>query len=63
MGLPQWLNGKESICNGRDARYASSLPALERSPGYPPQYYCLENSMDKGAGRLQYKGSQGVRRD
>ena len=36
-----------------DAGDAGSIPGLERSPGegngYPLQYSCLENSMDRGA--------------
>ena len=59
MRLTQWLRGKEPICNGGDARYASSLPVLGRSPGegngYPPQYSCLENPTDKGARQAPVK--------
>ena len=43
-------NGKESVRNVGDQ---SSIPGLGRSPGegkgYPLQYSCLENSMDRGA--------------
>ena len=42
--------GKESACNAGDL---SSIPVSGRSPGegnsYPLQYFCLENSMDRGA--------------
>ena len=42
--------GKESTCNAGDL---SLIPGLERSPGEgntnPPPYFCLENSMDRGA--------------
>ena len=42
-------DGKESACNVGDP---GSMPRLERSPGggngYPLQYSCLENSMDRG---------------
>ena len=42
--------GKESACNVGDP---GSIPDLERSPeeenGYPPQYSCLENPMDREA--------------
>ena len=42
--------GKESACNMGDL---GSIPGLGRSPGvgngYPFQYSCLENSMDRGA--------------
>ena len=40
---------KESACNAGDP---VSIPGLWRSPGeangYPLQYFCLENSMDRG---------------
>ena len=43
-------SGKKSACNAGDL---GSIPALGRSPGegngYPLQYSCLENSMDRGA--------------
>ena len=48
---PLWLrfSGKESACNAGDP---GSIPGLGRSPGvkngYPLQYSCLENPMDKG---------------
>ena len=39
-----------------DTRDAGLIPWLGRSPGegngYPPQYSCLENPMDRGAGGL-----------
>ena len=42
LGHPWWLGGKDSACN---ARYASSIPGLGRSPGEvngnPLQYSCL----------------------
>ena len=42
--------GKESACNARDL---GLIPGSGRSAGegigYPLQYSCLENSMDKGA--------------
>ena len=41
---------KESACNAGDM---GSVPGSGRSPGegkgYPLQYCCLENSMDRGA--------------
>ena len=44
------LDGKESACN---AGVLGSIPGPGRSPrdgnGYPLQYSCLENSMDRGA--------------
>ena len=43
-------DSKESACNARDV---GSIPGLRRSPeernGYSLQYFCLENSMDRGA--------------
>ena len=67
--LPVWLDfsdgsdGKASAYNARDL---GSIPELERSPGegngYPLQYSCLKNSMDRGAWRaIQYTGLQRVR--
>ena len=47
--LPRGLRGKESPTNARDA---SSIPGLGRSPGEgkgnPLQCSCLENPMDTG---------------
>ena len=43
-------DGKESACNAEDM---GLIPGLERSAGegngYPFQYSCLENPMDRGA--------------
>ena len=43
-------DGKEFACNAGDL---DSIPGSGRSPGerngYPLQYSCLENSMDRGA--------------
>ena len=42
-------NGKESACNVGDPDF---IPGMGRSPGerngYPLQYSCLENFMDRG---------------
>ena len=50
MGFPGGPGGKESACNARDP---SLISESRRSPGerngYPPQYSCLENPMDRGA--------------
>ena len=50
MDFPDGSNSKESACNARDLGFISGP---ERSPGegngYPLQYSCLENSMDRGA--------------
>ena len=49
-GLPKWLSGKESTFQHRKC---AVNPGLGRSPwkgdGYPLQYSCLENPMDRGA--------------
>ena len=49
MGFPGGSDIKEYACNAGDL---GSIPGLERSPGegngYPLQYSCLENSMDRG---------------
>ena len=49
--------GKESAYN---AGYLGSVPRLGRSPGegngYPLQYYCLENSVDRGAWQATVHG-------
>ena len=48
--FPGGSDSKESTCKARDV---SSIPGSGRSPGegigYPLQYSCLENFMDKGA--------------
>ena len=50
LGFPGGSDDKESACNARDL---GSITGLGRSPaegnGYPIQYLCLENSMDRGA--------------
>ena len=58
LGLPRWLRGKESACNAEDSEDVGSIPGLERSPregnGYPLQYSCLENSLDRGVLQAGY---------
>ena len=50
-------DGKESACNVGDP---GSIPGPGRSPGevngYPLQYSCLENSMDRGAWQATVHG-------
>ena len=50
MGFPGGSDGKESACNAGDL---GLIPGSGRSPGerngYPFQYSCLENPMDRGA--------------
>ena len=57
--FPDGSDGKESACNAGDL---GSIPRSGRSPGegngYPLQYSCLQNSMDRGT-----MGSQRVRHD
>ena len=52
-GLPQWLSGKESTFNSEDMGDTGSILVWGRFPagghGYPLQYSCLENPMDRGA--------------
>ena len=49
-GFPADSDGKESACNARDL---GLIPGSGRSPGeengYPLQYSCQENSMDRAA--------------
>ena len=57
MGFPGGSDGKESACSAKDL---SSILGLGRAPGegkgYPLQYSCLENSMDRGAWRATVHG-------
>ena len=50
LGFAGGSDGKESACNAGDP---GSIPGSGRSPGeengYPLQYSCLENLMDRGA--------------
>ena len=50
MGFLGGSNGEKSACNAGDV---GSIPGLGRSTGegngYPLQYSCMENSMDRGA--------------
>ena len=64
LGPPRWLSYKEFTCSEGDS---GSIPGLGETPGkghgYPLQYSCLENPMDRGAQRPQSTGSQRVRCD
>ena len=57
MGFPGILDSKESACNAGDP---GSIPGSRRFPGeengYPPQYSCLENSMDREASQATVHG-------
>ena len=56
-GFPVGSDGKEFACNAGDP---GSVPGLERfhgeENGYPLQYSCLENSMDRGAWQATFHG-------
>ena len=49
---PRWHSGKEATCQASSVK-AGLIPGLGRSPvegnGYPLQYSCLEDPMDRGA--------------
>ena len=57
LGFRGGSDGKESACNAGDP---GSIPGLGRSPegghGYPLQYSCLENPMDRGAWKATVQG-------
>ena len=57
MDLPGGSADEESACNAGDL---GSVPRLGRYPrggkGYPLQYSCLKNSMDRGAWRASAQG-------
>ena len=57
LGFPGGSDGKESACNAGDRL----SPKLGRSPeegnGYPLQYSCLENPMDRGAWQATVPGA------
>ena len=56
MVAPVVKKKKNPPASAGDIRDASLTPWLERSPEVgndnPPQYSCLENSMDRGARRV-----------
>ena len=56
-GFPGVSDGKEFTCNAGEL---GSIPRLGRSPGegngYPLQYPCLENSMDRGVWQATVHG-------
>ena len=63
MGFPGGSDGKESACSAVDP---GSIPGSGWSPGegngYPLQYSCLENPMDRGAWWATYSQSVGSHR-
>ena len=56
-GLPYSSDGKEFACNAEDQGLVPGLgrPSGEGN-GYPLQYSCLENSMDRGAWQVTVHG-------
>ena len=52
---------KNLPANAGDERDLGSIPGLGRSPGgengTPCQYFCLENSRDRGAWRVTVRGA------
>ena len=49
--------GKETACKARDmGSILGSGRSLGEGNGYPPHYFCLENSMDRGAWRAIVSG-------
>jgi len=57
MGFPGGSDGKDSARNSGDS---GSIPGSVRFPGeengFPLQYSCLENSMDRGTWRATVHG-------
>ena len=57
VGFLSGSDGKESACHAADS---GLIPGLGRSPGegngYPLQYFCLENSMDRGTWQATVHG-------
>ena len=55
--LPQWLSGKESVCNAEDT---GSNPWVGRIPWgrkwQPTPVFCLGNPMDRGAWQATVHG-------
>ena len=64
MGFPYSSVSEESACSAEDL---GSTPGLGRSPGegngYPLQYTCLENPIDRGAWQATVHGVIRVRHD
>ena len=63
MGFAGGSDGKDSACNAD----LGMIPGSGSSPGEgnsnPLQYSCLENPMDRGAGRVQFMGLKRVGHD
>ena len=67
MVFPGGAVEKNMPANTGHPKDTGSIPGLGRSPevgnGSPGQYFCLENSMDRGAWWAQSAGSQRVRHE
>ena len=58
-GFPGGSDYKQSACNaGNPGLIPGSGRSHEERNGNPFQYFCMENSMDRGAGGLQSIGSE-----
>ena len=56
-GFADGSDGKESACNAGDPGSVSGLGRFHgEGNGNPLQYYCLENSMNRGAWRAMVHG-------
>ena len=59
-GLPGGSLVKNSSVNAGDSGNVGLIPGLEKSSGVengnPPQYSCLENSMDRGTWQVTIRG-------
>ena len=56
-GFPGGSDGRESACSKGDLGLISGLGRFpEEGNGYPLQYSCLENSMDRGAWQATIHG-------
>ena len=66
-GFPGGTEVKKLPTSAEDAREVGLISGFRRSPGEgnsnPFQYFCLENSMDRGAWSATVHGSQRVRHD
>ena len=55
--FPKWLSSNESACQCRTHRFDPWVGKIpRRRNGYPLQYSCLENPMDRGAWRATVHG-------
>ena len=62
-GFPGGSISKESVYNAEDLGSNPGSGSPGEGTGYPLQYSCLENSMDREPGRLQSMESQRVGHD